>query len=111
MISVCNPLLNYFGTPRIAFWLTTSQEIMSTIIVFVARFPSKRRFVKEIVTYQILFCVVYKLFRSFLCRLCTTYVVKLDRNGYMVVALISKMVDLGDFDFVGNTLRESSLSL
>ena len=29
----------------------------------------------------------------------------------MVVALISKMVDLGDFDFVGNTLRRSSLSL
>ena len=30
---------------------------MSTIIVFVLRFPSKRRFVKEIVAYQILFCV------------------------------------------------------
>ena len=30
---------------------------MSTIIVFVARFPSKRRFVKEIVAYQILFCL------------------------------------------------------
>ena len=50
-------------------------------------------------------------FAKFLCHLCTTYVVKLDSNGYMVVALISKMVDLGDFDFVGNTLRGSTVSL